>query len=145
MIFSITLSFELMLFKLKFKLRIRQEKLSPHTERARVLKNQKKQKTSFPERLIFVYIKPESLIILFVDGKFKWMCQAGCPLVQCIQVNILWNIVNNMLTNVNGFTTYYTMFKATLAVKFATDTGTFPRYTFRTMSNIYYRTFWEIS
>ena len=71
MIFSITLSFELMLFKLKFKLRIRQEKLSPHTERARVLKNQKKQKTSFPERLIFVYIKPESLIILFVDGKFK--------------------------------------------------------------------------
>lgn len=37
-----------MLFKLKFKLRIRQEKLSPHTERARVLKNQKKTKNIFP-------------------------------------------------------------------------------------------------
>ena len=48
MIFSITLSFELMLFKLKFKLRIRQEKLLPHTEQARFLKSKEKTKNISP-------------------------------------------------------------------------------------------------
>ena len=40
-------------------------------------------------------------------------CKTGCPLVQYIVFNLLLDFVDNILTNINGFMIYETIFKTT--------------------------------